>query len=73
MTVMKKSILEKDAYFFDLRGKGKNSRGCSSVGRAPALQAGCQEFDSPQLHHSESDSGRITAKGPVAQLVRARA
>ena len=25
--------------------------GCSSVGRAPALQAGGQEFDSPQLHH----------------------
>ena len=25
--------------------------GCSSVVRAPALQAGCQGFDSPQLHH----------------------
>ena len=25
--------------------------GCSSVGRAPALQAGGQEFDSPHLHH----------------------
>src|SRR5687767_15667199 len=25
-------------------------RGLSSVGRAPALQAGCQEFDSPRLH-----------------------
>ena len=24
--------------------------GCSSVGRAPALQAGGQEFDSPHLH-----------------------
>ena len=24
--------------------------GCSSVGRAPALQAGCQEFESPILH-----------------------
>ena len=26
------------------------SRGISSVGRAPALQAGCQEFKSPILH-----------------------
>jgi hypothetical protein len=24
--------------------------GCSSAGRAPALQAGSQEFESPQLH-----------------------
>ena len=24
--------------------------GCSSVGRAPALQAGGQEFEPPQLH-----------------------
>ena len=27
--------------------------GCSSAGRAPALQAGGQEFDSPHLHHKE--------------------
>ena len=26
--------------------------GCSSAGRAPALQAGGQEFDSPRLHQS---------------------
>ncbi len=26
--------------------------GCSSVGRASALQAGGQEFDSPHLHHT---------------------
>ena len=26
-------------------------RGCSSAGRAPALQAGGQGFDSPHLHH----------------------
>src|SRR5687768_2678809 len=25
--------------------------GCSSAGRAPALQAGCQGFEPPQLHH----------------------
>ena len=28
--------------------------GYSSVGRAPALQAGGQEFDSPYLHHRVS-------------------
>ncbi len=27
------------------------ARGCSSVGRAPALQAGCRRFESGQLHH----------------------
>ena len=26
--------------------------GCSSAGRAPALQAGGQEFEPPQLHHT---------------------
>ena len=26
--------------------------GCSSAGRAPALQAGGQEFDSPHLHQT---------------------
>ena len=30
--------------------------GCSSVGRAPALQAGGQEFESPRLHHLVFDS-----------------
>ena len=29
---------------------GARIRGCSSVGRAPALQAGGQGFDSPHLH-----------------------
>ena len=29
-------------------------RGCSSAGRAPALQAGGQEFDPPHLHHGRS-------------------
>ena len=37
-------------------------RGCSSVGRAPALQAGGREFESHQLHC-----------GLIAQLVRAHA
>ena len=31
-------------------------RGCSSVGRAPALQAGGRRFDPDQLHHSRACS-----------------
>ena len=31
--------------------------GISSVGRAPALQAGGQEFDPPHLHHRASEDG----------------
>ena len=30
--------------------------GCSSVGRAPALQAGGQEFESLHLHSSQDES-----------------
>ena len=37
--------------------------GCSSAGRAPALQAGGQEFDPPHLHQT----------GRIAQVVRAHA
>ena len=33
--------------------------GCSSVGRAPALQAGGQEFESPRLHHLVYDSQSV--------------
>jgi hypothetical protein len=29
----------------------RSERGCSSVGRAPALQAGGRRFDPVQLHH----------------------
>ena len=46
-----------------LKEKEMYSWGRSSAGRAPALQAGGQEFDSPRLHHY----------GPIAQLVRAHA
>ena len=31
-------------------GQKRETRGRSSAGRAPALQAGGQEFDSPRLH-----------------------
>ena len=34
-----------------LKEKEMYSWGRSSAGRAPALQAGGQEFDSPRLHH----------------------
>ena len=33
--------------------------GCSSAGRAPALQAGGQEFDSPHLHQPDKKSGNL--------------
>ncbi len=36
--------------------------GCSSAGRAPRLQRGCQEFESPHLHHrGVSSVGRASA------------
>ena len=42
---------------YDMHGRKRKTnslstkkRGCSSAGRAPALHAGGQEFDSPQLH-----------------------
>ena len=37
-------------------GVGKSKGGRSSVGRAPALQAGGQEFDSPRLHQKPDTS-----------------
>ena len=43
--------------------------GCSSVGRAVALQAIGQEFESPQLHQLISPA--LACDGRVAQLVRA--
>ena len=53
-------------------------RGCSSAGRAPALQAGGQEFDPPHLHQRASEDEETTTvatklHGLVAQVVRAHA
>ena len=45
------------------RANTSQARGCSSAGRAPALQAGGQEFEPPHLHQF----------GLIAQVVRARA
>ena len=42
-----------------------NLWGCSSAGRAPALQAGGQEFDSPHLHH-----GFFKAKLNIDNLIQ---
>ena len=42
-------------YCLVLKVQPSVSWGRSSAGRAPALQAGGQEFDSPHLHH-EIDS-----------------
>ena len=54
-----------------------NTRGCSSAGRAPALQAGGQEFDPPHLHQRASEDGNCDLapkpNGLVAQVVRAYA
>ena len=44
LSVVKKLIIEK--------AKANPLWGCSSAGRAPALQAGGQGFDSLHLHHS---------------------
>ena len=43
--------------------KGSSLRGCSSVGRAPALQAGGQEFESLHLHQVKRSGGRKTEAG----------
>ena len=49
--------------------------GCSSAGRAPALQAGGREFETHHLHQSANPLGKGSERecGPVAQMVRARA
>ena len=41
--------------------------GCSSVGRAPALQAGGHRFDSVHLHHRPNDAQRRSCRARQAQ------
>ena len=44
-----------------------NLRGCSSAGRAPALQAGGRRFDPDQLHHAQMPDVRSQMSvAPVA-------
>ena len=56
----------------DTRGKDRARRngigGCSSAGRAPALQAGGQEFDPPQLH--QMDAFKITNRHKIFLKIR---
>ena len=52
---VRSSILLISTNLFERRGWGRQKRetgGRSSAGRAPALQAGGQEFDSPRLHQN---------------------
>ena len=53
---------------YDMHGRKRKtnslkqkSRGCSSVGRAPALQAGGRGFDSLQLHQTKKDREELLA------------
>ena len=43
-------------------------RGCSSVGRAPALHAGGHRFDPVHLHHCEK--GKLSPKGSKLETER---
>ena len=47
--------------------------GCSSAGRAPALQAGGHRFDPVHLHHALARKSDETVYGLIAQVVRAHA
>ena len=52
------------------------TRGYSSAGRAPALQAGGHRFESVYLHHlkeSGAETGSGQRRGLIAQQVRAHA
>ena len=46
--------------FKDQNREVKVKWGCSSAGRAPALQAGGQGFDSPHLHQGETRGKETT-------------
>ena len=48
----------------------QKTRGCSSVGRAPALQAGGRRFDSDHLHHGASEA-RLPVRQRCACTARA--
>ena len=58
---------------FTPRGVEPNLKwGCSSVGRAPALQAGGHGFESHHLHHKWKET-ELTTYRLIAPVVRARA
>ena len=63
---------------FNFQGPARDIRGYSSAGRAPALQAGGQEFDSPHLHQGTKEDEQLECRyvkhnGRIAQVVRAHA
>ena len=57
--------------------RSTGTRGYSSAGRAPALQAGGHRFESVYLHHSErmarETRRELRRRGLIAQQVRAHA
>ena len=57
---------------FNFQGPARDIRGYSSAGRAPALQAGGQEFDPPHLHQRVKRNEQ-NHYGRIAQVVRAHA
>ncbi len=66
----------REARFVHLLCKFENTKptliwGFSSAGRAPALQAGGQEFDSLNLHQKGLIAHNKIYLGLIAQLVRA--
>ena len=54
-----------------LSGSRRSKRwGCSSVGRAPALQAGGRRFDSDHLHHRANDAKHRLSRSATAARLR---
>ena len=65
---------------FNFQGPARDIRGYSSAGRAPALQAGGQRFESAYLHHEKQQlfnnglrNNEPNQYGLIAQPVRAHA
>ena len=65
---------------FNFQGPARDTRGYSSAGRAPALQAGGQRFDPAYLHHEKQQlfnnglrNNEPNQYGLIAQPVRAHA
>ena len=57
----------------DLQKREPEIWGCSSAGRAPALQAGGHGFESHHLHHTGERKRKLVPYRLIAQVVRARA
>ena len=55
---------------FPAGGSAPEIRGCSSVGRAPALQAGGRQFESVHLHHGCAEQDALESDGKYYLRVR---